>query len=78
MAVLWDSTDGRAIGQDECATAAEISGSGYVGVDKGGPYQIIAKLQKVGSAEMSLSPKKQEGVSGVTVLDVAAVLHILS
>jgi hypothetical protein len=30
--------------QDQCtAAAAQIGGSGYVGVDKGGPYQIIAK-----------------------------------
>jgi hypothetical protein len=30
--------------EDQCREAAvEMSGSGYVGIDKGGPYQIIAK-----------------------------------
>jgi hypothetical protein len=30
--------------EDQCtAAAAQISGSGNVAVDKGGPYQIIAK-----------------------------------
>ena len=30
--------------QDQCSSAAsEISGSGTVGAEKGGPYQIIAK-----------------------------------
>jgi hypothetical protein len=30
--------------EDQCAAAAaQISASGNVGVDKGGPYQIIAK-----------------------------------
>jgi hypothetical protein len=30
--------------EDQCASAAtEISGSGTVGAEKGGPYQIIAK-----------------------------------
>jgi hypothetical protein len=36
--------------QDQCtAAAAQIDGSSYVGVDMGGPYQIIAKCVERGA-----------------------------